>query len=450
MTMRTAPSLLSALTIAAATISRGNTAANATPDETWRDTVVDRAHIMSLQKWRPLTNTMPLRAKTKTEFKANATYTGIPYSNGGRDGRLIGFDINLRTFLAATENPQSHLYTKDLRGQRSNSAAFYGMACNVFVSYSLQLAFPTTSSFQVPPFSDGIERLKAPSAQKAAAGNILWYKGHIEVVTGTKRDADGNVTQITVQDSWPPTTRIKKYTPDQLEAYLKQCGAALYNITDYAAWRGHNCAENFLFPNYELDSLKPLINRTLLLDLGDWVAYYKGSSVSFNIMDRDNKGVKELVIKRADDIVEKVAVTEKGIITKTFDTTGDYTAHCVMADDTISQSCEFSLCEITCSLPRNAVTEGDSWDIHFTADNITPINIRVNHGDKIDYDNPFKTYSIWPTAEQLQAGCITVPGDVCNRLGEYTVTVIGENRYGRLKNVQKINIVAKADPTTAE
>jgi len=60
-------------------------------------------------------------------------------------------------------------------------------------------------------------------------------------------------------------------------------------------------AEPLHFPNPDLDAKPPLINRTLLLDLGDWVPYQKGAPVKFNVMDRDRRGAKTLVIQRGDE-----------------------------------------------------------------------------------------------------------------------------------------------------
>ena len=84
----------------------------------WQKRAVAYAAILSQAKWEPVTNGIPMRGKG--EFAPGAAKTGVPYSNGGREGRKIGFDVNLRTFLAALENPRSVLYTTSLRDQRRN------------------------------------------------------------------------------------------------------------------------------------------------------------------------------------------------------------------------------------------------------------------------------------------------------------------------------------------
>ncbi len=133
--------------------------------DAWRRQAVTYARILSRLKWSPVTNGIPMRGKG--EFKPGTRYTGVPYSNGGWDGRMIGFDINLRTYQAAVENPRSVIYTTDLRGQRNNSAGFYGTVCSGFTSYALQLAMQVGSSFHGPEHRKGVEppgrsRHKAP------------------------------------------------------------------------------------------------------------------------------------------------------------------------------------------------------------------------------------------------------------------------------------------------
>src|SRR6056297_4337576 len=76
----------------------------------WREQSVEYARIMSRVKWTPVANGMPKRGG---QFTAGKEYTGVPYSSVKHVGRYIGFDIFLKTFLAAVENPQSVLYGEE-------------------------------------------------------------------------------------------------------------------------------------------------------------------------------------------------------------------------------------------------------------------------------------------------------------------------------------------------
>ena len=65
-----------------------------------------------------------------------------------------------------------------------------------------------------------------------------------------------------------------------------------------------------------------------------------GQAVKFNVMDRDAQGVKTLVIKRGESVVQEIHRPGKGLVERSFSTCGDYTAHCVMRDGSLSQACE--------------------------------------------------------------------------------------------------------------
>ena len=141
----------------------------------------------------------------------------------------------------------------------------------------------------------------------------------------------------------------------------------LYRIFDLDAWQGGNRAESFLFPNYEDDSATPKINRVLLLDRRDWVPYHQGQAVKFNVMDRDNQGVRTLVIKRGNKVVERVRLTGKGIVERTFKSCGDYTAHCEMKDHSMSSVCEFAVCDLDFQIPAKPVPRGQPREIQLSS-----------------------------------------------------------------------------------
>ncbi len=420
-------------------LSTNGETVNTVDAEKWQHQAVEFARTMSQIQWTPVANGIPIRGSGT--FKAGVTYTGVPYSNGGWEGRLIGFDVYLKTFLAAVENPKSVLYTRNLRGQRRNSAAFYGMVCSAYTSYALQLAVQVGSSWHGPPHRQGIEPAQPQSAQGARIGDVLWFSGHVELVTDVTTTPDGTVTDVRVEDSWPPTTRTKHYTAARFNAYLAQRRARLYRITDHAAWRGENRAERYLFPNPAMDAAIPVINRVLLLDLGDWVTYRTGQAVTFNIMDRDEQGVSALVIKRDGEQVERIALEGPGMVERTFDRAGDYTAHCIMQDGTSSQACEFSVCTLDSSPVTDTIVLGKPFEIRFQTENMNAIQVRIAQAGDPNYADPVAHRSIWLTDEDRRLGRVTVPADALGRTGRHSVFVRGENRYGRLTNRHLIDVV---------
>ena len=406
----------------------------------WQQQAVEYARILSRVKWTPAAGTMPNRRGGY--FKEGTEYIGVPYSSVKAVGRCIGFDIYLKTFLAAVENPQSVLYTENLSGKVSNAAAYYGTVCSTFTSYALQCASPYRSSHHGPESRKGVVLVDPQSAQVAEPGDVIYTPpakvgggSHVELVTAVERTGD-HVTAVRVEESWPPTIRDTLRSDSAFDSHIASRGRRLYRITDFDAWHGQNKAESLLFPNYKEDSATPAINRVLLLDRGDWVPYYRDQAVKFNVMDKDSKGVQTLVVKRGDTAVEQVALRGRGVVDRLFSDCGDYTAHCVMKDGSLSQPCEFSICDLDFHLPADTQTRKMPWEITFTARNLSVIAVHV-----MNPKPPYDHCSVWLTEQDRGNGKVTLPAGLIRDTGVVQVWLIGENRYGRLARQQEILIV---------
>lgn len=409
------------------------------PDR-WQKQAIEYARIMSQVKWTPVAGSMPKRKEGF--FEEGIEYTGVPYSSVKTVGRCIGFDIYLKTFLAAVENPQSVLYTENLRGKVRNAAPYYGMVCSTLTSYGLQCAFPYRSSNHDPGYRNGVVLVDPQSAQAAEPGDIIYTPpvklgggSHVELVTAVERDGE-NTIAVRVQESWPPTTRNRLRKASAFDSHISSRNRRLYRVTDLDAWHEQNRADSFLFPNYDEDSATPAINRVLLLDRGDWVPYFRGQAVKFNVMDKGSRGVQSLVVKRGDAIVEEIALCGRGVIERLLNDCGNYSAHCVMNDGSLSQACEFSVCDLNFSLPDDSPTLDKPWDIKFTACNLNVIAVRI-----VLAKPPLNRQFLWPTDQDRQSGSVTVPAGLIPEAGTVNVRVIGENKYGRLTRQQRITIV---------
>jgi len=409
----------------------------AAPNDAWQVQAAEHAKLLSQVKWTPVAETMPNRRGGY--FVPGKTYTGVPYSSVRSVGRYIGFDISLRTFLAAVENPLSVLYTETLAGKVSNAAGYYGAVCSSYTSYSLQCGIWEMSRHHGPQHKEGVERIDPPTAQVVQVGDIIFTPpspgSHVEIVTGITKDDQGSVTSIRVEESRPPTTTTTDRRPADFEAHLASRGRQLFRITDLNAWRGTNRAESFLFPNYDADATPPNVNRMLLLDLGDWVPYPKDQPVKFHVMDRDAQGVKSLVISRAGSVVEEIPLSGVGVWERSFTTCGNYQAHVVMKNGANSQACEFSVCDLQLQLPAEPVSLNHSWEVQFTSDNLKPIIVYLwNESDSYGR-NP-----LFLTDEQRDAGKIVIPAKLLKKAGDVQVWLIGEHEYGRLKTRVDITI----------
>ncbi len=399
----------------------------------WQRRAVEYARIMSHVTWSPVAETMPARGGY---FEKGKEYTGVPYSSVKHVGRYIGFDIFLKTFLAAVENPHSVLYTENLYGEIKNAECYYGKVCSSYTSYALQCGFWYLSYHHTPENRDGVTIIEPETAQNARVGDIIFTPprpgSHVEIVTDVTRDSSGNVTHVRVEESRPQTTRETYRTAEDFETHLSDKNRQLLRITDFEAWRSSNKAESLLFPNYAEDSTHPQINRVLLLDRGDWVPYYRDQAVKFHIMDRDDQGVESLVIKRGDETVEEIQNPGKGVIERAYSICGDYTAHCLLRDGTSSQACEFSVCDIDFELPNEPVTLGQPWELKFTTDNMQAAIVYLQ-----SLDDRNGRHILLVSEEDRRNQRITIPRDLLIAKGGTQIWLLGENQYGRLKSLQE-------------
>ena len=412
------------------------------PDSvSWWKEAVDYARIMSRGKWTPVAEGMPIRGGG--HFKKGKEYTGVPYSSVKSVGRYIGFDIFLKTFLAAVENLHSVLYTEDLSKTVENAAAYYGKVCSSYTSYALQCGIWYVSRHYSPVYREGVCLVEPQSAQAAKVGDIIYTApppgGHVEIVTAITRNDDGNVTHVRVEESCPPTTKNTNRSVAEFDSHITPERKKLYRITDLDAWRGLNKAESFLFPNYGEDSATPFINRVLLLDCGDWVPYRKDQAVKINVMDRDAQGVKGLVIRRGNTIVEEVEIRGKGVVERSFSTCGDYTAHCVMDDGSASQACEFSVSDFGFETPVEELLVGEPWEIAFTSDNMD-VAIVYLYCEADQYGHR----TVFVTDQDRRNGKVVIPADLVQAPGNWQIWLIGENRYGRLKKRRDVTAVERS------
>lgn len=178
--------------------------ATPSPAADWHEQAIQYARIMSRVQWTPVSEGMPGRNGL---FKKGAQQTGVPYSSVKGVGRTIGFDIFLKTFLAAVENPESVLYTESLEGKVSNAECYYGKVCSSYTCYALQCGTPFLSRLHVPPYREGAETVETQTAQFSEVGDVIFTPpkkipggSHIELVTEVTRDKRGTVTHVRVEE----------------------------------------------------------------------------------------------------------------------------------------------------------------------------------------------------------------------------------------------------------
>jgi hypothetical protein len=153
-------------------------------------------------------------------------------------------------------------------------------------------------------------------------------------------------------------------------------------------------------------------------------------------MDRDALGVKSLVIRRGGEVVEEIPLDGPGLHERTFATCGDYTACVRHGDGSLSQACEFAVCDLEVRLPSGSVPLAGGWKVGFTSENMDVIAVYLwNSADS------YGRHPIFLTEEDRRSGSLTVPAGLLKKAGTLQVWLIGEHKLGRLKVRQDIPMV---------
>ena len=75
-----------------------------------------------------------------------------------------------------------------------------------------------------------------------------------------------------------------------------------------------------------------------------------------------------------------------------------------MSDDSLSQACEFSVCDLDFSLPVETPTRNKSWEIKFEARNLSVIAVRL-----MNPKPPYPRYILWLTDRDRRSKKVVVP-----------------------------------------
>ncbi len=317
-----------------------------------KQAVIKRAKLLTQYRWTPLCD-VPIYRKSlgKTKLPAGEEVKGMLYSSPEPTDKFVAENISFESFRDIVANPQSALYTKDLGGH-NNSWAYFGLVCNGFVRYCLDI--PRRYSTKRWPTVPGMNKLFDAECYKVEdleVGDVLFAFGrgrnHVEIVTGIKYD-NGKVLRVEVSDGNRPTCREIVYTPEEFYEEFRLFDLCRYDYVDSVPMPSE---EDVHFLTKGQSDKLPAI----ALDFGNKANYRTSEEVVISVF---GEGENIIEIYRGDEIIEKVTVNGSGSIERKFDR-GYYKAK--LADSEV----EFCVTEpqITYSIEDGVLTvNADSAD----------------------------------------------------------------------------------------
>jgi hypothetical protein len=275
----------------------------------------------------------------KGDYEAGTTITGAPYSATRILDNYIGYKISLHTFMTAVNNPRSRLYTQTVSGYGGNLKCWYGITCSTFVAYCYDLDYPIQT--YIFPDLDGIEEVSLEDMQICDAANVrsdtATTGGHIIIITGIERDADGNIAYVTIAEAngtGATSRRIsianfkKTYTNEGYKIYRnRKLYAASYQPSEYVRL-------------FEDEPTAEVVYSDLCTDWGDQATIRTDESITLQPLVTDGY----TAIKLYKDGAE-CAEYAVGDVTLANLATGHYTAKLV--PETANASTSFTVCAVT-------------------------------------------------------------------------------------------------------
>jgi len=166
------------------------------------------------------------------------SWFGIPYSSVKENDKYVGLDVSVYTFMTAVNNPYSLLYTENVNALSSRSSwgkqyngkncrAYYGITCSELTSFAAGL--PTGYSVELHAwlFKHGARMAEVypQDYNYLRVGDVLvCYNGgkeaHCRLVAALERDANNNVTSVTVVEASDEYVRVQRGTGSDL-GYVK-------------------------------------------------------------------------------------------------------------------------------------------------------------------------------------------------------------------------------------
>ena len=139
-------------------------------------------------------------------FKAETTYSGIPYGQPVNTNGYVGYGVSLEGFEQAVLDNTSRFYTG--YSTYNKIAPTFSTDCSGFVSYAWGIALRKTT-YTLPQVA---ERVGDQSVYALQVGDCLNKQtSHVVLVSDVSYDSEGRVTGVEIMEQTPVITKLTRY-----------------------------------------------------------------------------------------------------------------------------------------------------------------------------------------------------------------------------------------------
>ena len=239
---------------------------------------------------------------------------GVPYSDVSETRKYVPNNVSIRTFMTATKNRRSLLYTEELHENvskygmsytRGHRRCFYGSVCNTFVGWVMGIYSDYLASRYHENQIDGLVTVEK-GYQNAKPLDLVWFTGHIAIVSAVWLDEFGNRRYIEMAEMSTPYPYKILYTPEEFD-YRTRSEVELHR------WNGW---DNLPEPEdvrdisqYVLGDVKQEIayNPDIMCFAGDYAAFAEGDIIHLNA--RRNSTYTGVELYKDDVLLQTIDIT---------------------------------------------------------------------------------------------------------------------------------------------
>lgn len=207
-----------------------------------------KALLMTKIEWKAQ-NDVP-KISYGTTINKNDVVMGLPYSSCGQIDKFIGYEVSLKTFMTAANNPYSVLYTEDLANnksgyfkdydcfeanyvKRSNCSAYFGIVCSFLSAMVAGMPYQLATSFfgvetlfnkdfdyTPTAVADGWFTIPKQDYRDIRVGDTLVNSHHARIVAAVYKDKWSRLTKVIVAESVEMKPKLNILTPEQFMAWF--------------------------------------------------------------------------------------------------------------------------------------------------------------------------------------------------------------------------------------
>lgn len=228
-------------------------------------------------------------------FPANTERVGMLYSDVYGTNKIVGYDVSVKTFMTAVNNPYSLLYTENANPSHSQSAygvtytygdhntgAYFGSACNHFAMYCIGSPISYSSHDMINGKYNGeFDKVYNQSATGLEVMDVLAKSGHVMLVTRLWGNGRGVITKVQLSEQvGDGAVNNAVRTASEFDAFIAEQG---YRVFRYKYLYKNIKYDASPFVAVEDETIVPYVyNDDICTFAGDYACFAEGDLLHVN------------------------------------------------------------------------------------------------------------------------------------------------------------------------